>query len=174
MINALKKPGCIFEYVPKQNILSGIEVIKKRHSRFENINIENVSILDENFPVLENYYTRTPIYNDGLTEIIVCVWNNALKTNIHNHGGSDCSFIVIQGKLIEETVYVQKNCFLNRIGNISRYLDEGDSAYISDPYRFHKITSSGDTNIVSVHMYSPPLREFSELLPTGKFIVRAI
>lgn len=174
MIDTMSETTCPYEVVPLEDIRAGIDAVVRRYKKFSKLDRSAVRINTLEFPVTENHYSRTTIYNDGETEILVCVWNRATDTSLHNHGGSDCGFVVLKGKLVEEVVYVHRNRYLNRAGNISRSLLEGDSAYLSDPYRFHRITSTCDSNIVSVHLYSPPLKHYSELLPNGQLASRSV
>lgn len=174
MIDNMVEGICEHETIQEDDIRICVDVLTKRYKKLNKINLDNICFQQKQFPIEPGHYSRTIVYNDRTSEVVVCVWNGAKNTLLHNHGGSACGFITLKGKLIEKTVDINRNHFLDKTTDFSTTISEGESNYYFDPYRFHRITSGSEENVVSVHIYSPPIRRFTELSSSGQLICRSI
>jgi predicted metal-dependent enzyme (double-stranded beta helix superfamily) len=100
------------------------------------------------------------------------LWLPQQGTDLHDHGGSAGAFLVISGALTERTLAA---------GPQSRSPRQSDSLFDAahgrsfGPHHIHEITNTGTEPAVSLHVYSPALREMTRYhIVDGQLIVTAI
>jgi Cysteine dioxygenase type I len=82
-------------------------------------------------------------------------WLPASSLELHDHGGSQGVVAVTAGALVETyTDLGQRHSLRTRI------VDHGESFAITTG-RVHELSNPGPSDAVSVHVYSPPLREMT-------------
>ena len=99
-------------------------------------------------------YRRNLLRNgQGYQAWILC-WKPGQASPIHDHRGSACGVLVLQGACTE-TVFHQEADGMLREGK-TRTLPLGDvcGSYDSD---IHEIRNDGDEPLVTLHVYTPPL-----------------
>lgn len=100
----------------------------------------------------ECYARNTVLLNDQCELVVIC-WQPGQMSAIHDHGSSHCLYLVVEGTMVEERYRlrdgkpepVDDRSF--RRGDIT--IAAGDSV--------HRINNRGDKDLVTVHIYSPPL-----------------
>ncbi|MBN16865.1 MAG: hypothetical protein CMB37_01725 [Euryarchaeota archaeon] len=102
-------------------------------------------------------YQRNIIKKTEHYEMVAITWRPGCDTPIHNHQGSDCAFLIVEG-VCTETIYA-----LNDEGKASpemqrEYVVGGVCA--ADEPDIHRISNDTDSNLINLHVYSPPLRNF--------------
>jgi hypothetical protein len=98
-------------------------------------------------------YTRivdTLVYDAWLIE-----WSPASSLELHDHGGSQGFVAVTAGTLVETHTDLARRHPLR-----TRIVGSGESLAIP-PDRVHELSNPGPSDAVSVHVYSPPLREMT-------------
>jgi predicted metal-dependent enzyme (double-stranded beta helix superfamily) len=104
----------------------------------------------------------TDLYDAWLIE-----WSPSSGLELHDHGGSRGVVVVVAGTLVE-TYTDLDNCH----PLVSQSLTGGETLAIP-PTRVHEVSNPGPGDALSVHVYSPPLREMtffehrSESFPTS-------
>jgi cysteine dioxygenase type I len=92
----------------------------------------------------------TPRYDAWLIE-----WSPASSLELHDHGGSRGEVAVTGGALVETYTDLERRHPLR-----TRIVESGESFTIPEA-RVHELTNPGPLDAVSVHVYSPPLREMT-------------
>jgi len=88
---------------------------------------------------------------DDRVEVWVLTWDDGHDTGFHDHGGSTAAVGVVEGRLREERLTVSG-------APAVRALAAGDVVDV-DPVHVHRVRHAGGPPAVSIHAYSPPLRE---------------
>ncbi len=114
-------------------------------SKFQDI----LGYADEGYQ--RNVIKKTPNY-----EIVLICWKPGQKTPIHDHFGSDCAFLILEG-ISTERIYEQKNGKL--IEEKFRNYDPGEVC-AAEEQDIHQISNLEGRNLVNLHVYSPPLKGF--------------
>lgn len=92
---------------------------------------------------IDKKYDRHLIFRDENFSLHVITWGPFSSTPFHFHPSNGCSFILLQGRLIE-----------TRLGSI--IIDKpGSGGFIHNSLGGH-IISNGSDHSVSLHCYSPP------------------
>jgi len=84
-------------------------------------------------------------------------WLPGQATDLHDHGPSAASFTVLRGELTEIRVGPH--------GPTTTYRRRPDSVTWLAPGVIHDVGGAGDEPAVSIHAYSPPLREMNYYTP---------
>ena len=102
----------------------------------------------------ENYRRNLIAHSEWFDMLVVC-WRAGQFSQIHDHAGSSCGFKILEGAATERIFKKTSGTFVKEIS--TRTYEEGQicSAYDSD---VHQIVNNGDGNLVTLHVYSPPLK----------------
>ena len=121
-----------------------------------------------------SHYTRNLVETSDTVEFIVLCWGPGQEARIHDHGGSHCFMLALQGELVE-TRYAKVvdgketsesdtpteapgACPELRAIGSSTITVGGPAAYISDKLALHKVSNLTSEPAISLHVYSPPIR----------------
>jgi mannose-6-phosphate isomerase-like protein (cupin superfamily) len=115
----------------------------------------------------ERWWTR--LHRDELTDVWLLTWVNDTGTDLHDHGRSAGAFIVVVGELEE----VRPDGPGHEL--VTTTLHAGDVRRIERGV-VHDVRSPSRFPAVSIHAYSPPLREmtFFEQHPSGPRPTRTV
>lgn len=95
----------------------------------------------------------TQLHADRRFDLWLLSWLPGHSTELHDHGGSAAAFAVVHGALSE--VRVEPG------GVLSTQVRYAGSATSMAPGVIHDVTGFGAGPAVSIHAYSPPLRQMS-------------
>jgi len=104
-------------------------------------------------------YARNTVFLNEHVELVVICWAPGQMSAVHDHGASNCLYLVTEGTMVEER-------FELRDGK-PQPLDErtftrGDIT-IAAGNSIHRINNRTDRDLVTIHIYSPPLGENMKL-----------
>ena len=99
-------------------------------------------------------FTRCLMTAGGNYEALVLCWKPGQRSLIHNHEGSACVFRVICGQA-QEIIYRQDG---KKVYPVSSQVLCAGSVRASYDQDIHEIRNPGGRNLVSLHIYAPPLR----------------
>jgi len=100
----------------------------------------------------ECYARNTILLNDHCELVVIC-WQPGQMSAIHDHGSSYCLYLVIDGTMIEERYRLEGG---KPEPTEERSFGRGDIT-IASGESVHRINNRGERNLVTVHIYSPPL-----------------
>ncbi len=117
----------------------------------------------------QRWYQRLAV--EQHSEIWVLSWLPGQGTDLHDHGGSAGAFVVLCGVLTEHTLADPQRR--------SSQLDHGQYSTghgrSFDGHHIHQIINTGNEPAVSLHVYSPVLREMARYqIADGRVVVTAV
>ncbi len=89
-------------------------------------------------------------------QVWLLTWLPGQGTPLHDHGGSAGAFAVVRGTLTEDTVGGPAGA----VREVSAELSAGRVRPVG-PHHVHRVTNRGTVAAVSVHAYTPALRQMS-------------
>lgn len=101
-------------------------------------------------------YARNVVLRNEHVELAVICWLPGQASAVHDHGNSNCLYLVVEGGMAEELFELDENGAPQR--TVERGWGRGDIT-LSAPDDIHRITNRAETELVTVHVYSPPLGE---------------
>ena len=104
-------------------------------------------------------YQRNPLRTGPAYEALILCWKDGQASPIHDHRGSSCGVLVLEGECTELIFTRDANGMLVA-GRTNRFpQDSVCGSYDTD---IHEIANrQGDgTKLVTLHIYSPPLSSF--------------
>ncbi len=101
-------------------------------------------------------YSRNLVCGGTWYNVLVLCWKNGQRSPIHDHVGSTCGVRVLRGMLTETQFEFAANGLVKAIG--SRDCSPG-SVLGSQDDDLHQVSNlqAGDADLVTLHVYSPPL-----------------
>lgn len=105
----------------------------------------------------DNGYQRNVVKKTKHYELVLICWKAGQKTPIHDHKGSDCAFLILEGTSTE-SIYEKKGEELI-ITEVKKYA--AGQVCAADEPDIHKISNDENTNLVNLHLYSPPLKGYN-------------
>jgi cysteine dioxygenase len=105
----------------------------------------------------EQGYTRNLVRAGPWYHVVVLCWKNGQRSPIHDHAGSSCCVRVLRGLLTETRFEFAANGLVKAVE--SREYPPG-STFASADLDMHQVSNlqAGDADLVTLHVYSPPLR----------------
>lgn len=115
--------------------------------------------LDELKPLLQSAedkpYYRKLLYQNDEIELLVMNWSG-IECAPHNHGHSYGWIQVVNGTAINTVYEVKENQMPKEL--FSQYQGEG-RIFFAPKKGVHKMNSAEGTSLVTLHLYSPPIKE---------------
>ncbi len=109
-------------------------------------------------------YTRNCFYADDAFEILLLNWAAGAISPLHDHGDQHCWLIVLEGRLvIDDYVRLDRGETPGRArveARDSRTIGAGGLDLRSGRFDLHRVTATADAPVVSLHVYSLPMRSF--------------
>lgn len=103
----------------------------------------------------DNHYSRNKVAGSDWFDFYVMCWKPNQASTIHDHQNSSCAFRILEGTATE-VVYDLKDGYVYPIR--SRTYSFGEICAAQDG-EIHKITNeSSNDNLITLHIYSPPLQ----------------
>jgi cysteine dioxygenase len=102
-------------------------------------------------------YARNTVELNENFELVVICWKPGQASAIHDHGKSNCLYLVVEGDMTEE-LYARGERGQEPRKTRTRPWKRGDIT-ISAGTDIHRISNQGTAPLVTVHIYSPPLRD---------------
>lgn len=103
---------------------------------------------------INNYYKNLVYRNDNY-EIYIITWNINAETRIHDHPDKGCLVKVLEGELIENEYYYDKQDNNINLINVN-VLNINDISFKISNDILHKIINKTNNVCVSMHIYSKP------------------
>ena len=101
----------------------------------------------------EECYARNTVILNGQCELVVICWLPGQISAIHDHGSSYCLYLVVEGTMVEERYRLVDG---KPEKTDERSFHPGDVT-IAKGDSVHRINNRTHWNLVTVHIYSPPL-----------------
>ena len=102
-------------------------------------------------------YQRNIIKKTEHYEMVAITWRAGQDTPIHDHKGSDCAFLIVEGTSTE-TVYKLNEDNLAAPSHVRHYAP-GEVCAAAEP-DIHRISNDTNVDLINLHVYTPPLFAF--------------
>jgi len=115
----------------------------------------------------ESGYARNRVLLNDHVELVVICWRPGQSSAIHDHGKSHCLYLVIEGEMHEERFRLDGS--REPEPTDERSFGRGDIS-VSAGHEIHRINNRSASDLVTVHIYSPPLGDTMKLftpIPRG-------
>ena len=107
-------------------------------------------------------HQRNVIKKSEHYELVAICWTPGQHTPIHDHVGSDCAFLIVDG-VSTETIYETDEEGLARPINVRHY-QPGEVCAAEEP-DIHRVSNDTDSELVNLHVYTPPLHAYNIYAP---------
>jgi cysteine dioxygenase len=115
----------------------------------------------------DRQYARNLVQSGPWYYLLVLCWKNGQRSPIHDHAGSSCAVRVLRGTLTETFFTFAPNGAVKAMG--SRDLPAGAVCGSQDD-NMHQVSNlqPGSADLVTLHVYSPPLQFMNTYSITGE------
>ena len=103
----------------------------------------------------DDAYARNGVLKNDHFELVVICWKAGQVSPIHDHGESNCLYLVTGGTMTEE-IYRRGDQPERAALVESREWGRGDVT-IADGPTIHRVCNHSSEDLVTIHLYSPPL-----------------
>jgi len=113
-------------------------------------------------------YARNRVMLNEFMELVVICWLSGQTSAVHDHGKSNCLYLVLEGEMEEELFELPADGG-EPVATTSRTFARSDIT-IAAMDDIHRISNANETKLVTLHMYSPPLGEEATMytpIPSG-------
>lgn len=131
--------------------------------RLSNMRV-NDEALKKHIAYAEHGYQRNVIKRTEHYELVAICWRSHQETPIHDHIGSDCAFLIIEGTSTE-TVYEKSNNGL--VVPVKKRTYAPGEVCAAAEQDIHKVSNGEDCNLINLHVYTPPLSKFNIYSPAA-------
>ena len=122
----------------------------------------NVEAMEDCIGYSDDGYQRNVIKRSEHYELVAICWIPGQETPIHDHVGSDCAFLIVDG-VSTETIYETNEEGLAYPINVRNY-QPGEVCAAEEP-DIHRVSNDTDSELVNLHIYTPPLHAYNIYAP---------
>jgi cysteine dioxygenase len=112
------------------------------------------------------HYQRNLVCQGPWYELLVICWRSGQRSPIHNHAKSTCGLKVLSG-ICTETYFAHSPC--GQVVALSSHELPAGAVCASEDEDTHQVSNvqAPGTDLVTMHIYSPPLRAMKKYSITG-------
>lgn len=113
-------------------------------------------------------YARNRVMLNDFLELVVICWLPGQTSAVHDHGKSNCLYLVLEGEMEEELFELPADGG-EPVATAKRTFARSDTT-IAAMDDIHRISNPNESKLITLHMYSPPLGEEATMytpIPTG-------
>ena len=136
--------------------------LKELDNHLSNLEV-NLAALKGCIGYADDGYQRNVIKKSEHYELVAICWTPGQDTPIHDHVGSDCAFLIVDG-VSTETIYETDNQGLARPIN-TRHYQPGEVCAAEEP-DIHRVSNDTDSELVNLLFYTQPLPAYKFYAPS--------
>jgi len=122
----------------------------------------NLAALKECIGYADDGYQRNVIKKSEFYELVAVCWLPGQETPIHDHVGSDCAFLIVDG-ISTETIYETNEEGLAYPITFRHYQPREVCA--AEEPDIHRVSNDTNSELVNLHIYTPPLHAYNIYAP---------
>lgn len=112
------------------------------------------------------HYTRNLVCRGPWYEVLVICWLSGQRSPIHNHAQSTCGLKVLEG-VCSETIFAPSPCGqVVALKTTEKFAGDVCATEDDDTHQVSNLQGPGE-NLITLHIYSPPLRKMKKFSITG-------
>jgi cysteine dioxygenase len=142
----------LFDYLDQLDSRAALDELTSLLSRTE-ISCEEVRRFIQ---FSERGYTRNLVRGGPWYNVLVLCWKNGQRSPIHDHAGSSCAVRILRGTATETVFDYAPNGHVWATGSRLHPVGSVMGTQDSDLHQISNL-QPGDGDLVSLHIYSPPL-----------------
>ena len=119
------------------------------------VDIDSLELGDYGGFKKECYARNTVFLNDHIELVVIC-WLSGQASAVHDHGRSNCLYLIVEGEMQEELFDLGRD---GRPEARSKRLFGRGEITVAGGDDIHRITNVAAEKLVTIHIYSPPLDE---------------
>ena len=132
----------------------GLEVLGQK---LQSLDVD-VDSLRKSIQSAPDDYCRNILFRNESFELVVIIWRPGQDTPIHDHVGSDCAFLILDGESTETIYDLNSQGLAFPIS--SRIYRPGEVCAADEP-DIHRVSNDTDSELINMHIYTPPLHAFN-------------
>ena len=101
-------------------------------------------------------YQRNRVHLNEHFELVVLCWEPGQSSSIHDHGRSNCLYLILDGSMEEDQFELDADGEPQKTG--ANVYVRGEVT-LAPGHLIHRINNNTDARLVTLHIYSPPLDE---------------
>ena len=105
-------------------------------------------------------YARNTVFENEHFELVLICWKPGQASAVHDHGDSYCLYLVVEGEFEERPFELGDDG--EPVPTTQRRWQRGDITIAGGP-DIHQIANDSGEDLVTVHIYSPPLKQTSKM-----------
>lgn len=114
----------------------------------------------------QSHYTRNLVAKGTWYEVLVICWLSGQRSPIHNHAQSTCGLMVLDG-VCSETMFAHSPCGqVVALSTSHKHVGDVCATEDDDTHQVSNLQGPGE-NLVTIHIYSPPLRKMKKFSIMG-------
>jgi cysteine dioxygenase len=117
----------------------------------------NLDELNNHIGYSDSGYQRNVLKKTEHYELVTVCWKPGQHTPIHDHIGSDCAFVILEGTCTETQYELNSEGLAIKSGQ--RIYSPGEVCAADEP-DIHRVSNLKDGNLINLHVYTPPLSGF--------------
>jgi uncharacterized NAD(P)/FAD-binding protein YdhS len=150
------KPDRLAELVRNLDAMGPKPTLVHLATALESASITYGDVADHVHVNPHNYNRATVALRDQY-ELLVMTWTTGQASVPHDHGGSICAMLTVRGKAVEGNFTVAPDGYVDlEYENVF----EAGSVTAGQDAAVHTVSNPAEELLVTVHIYSPPLRDF--------------
>nr|AIF19862.1 Cysteine dioxygenase (CDO1) [uncultured marine group II/III euryarchaeote KM3_87_G11] len=122
----------------------------------------NVVELRKHIGYAEDGYQRNVLKKNEHYELVAVCWKPGQDTPIHDHIGSDCAFLIVEGTSTETQYQLNSEGFAEVTGQ--QTYPPGEVCAAGEP-EIHRVSNEESVDLINLHVYTPPLSGFGIYQP---------
>lgn len=105
----------------------------------------------------DDKYRRNIMRRTERYELVALCWRPGQRTPIHDHAGSTCALLVVEGDATETRFELDRDGVVRRAGQT---LMRQGAVCASQDSDIHEVANLGERDLITLHCYSPPITRF--------------
>jgi len=126
-------------------------------SRLESMPLNLEALKEQIVYTEDDGYQRNIIKKTEHYEMVAITWRTGQATPIHDHVGSDCAFLIVEGTSTETIYETDENG--RAVPSAVRDYAPGEVCAADEP-DIHRISNDTEGDLINLHVYTPPLSGF--------------
>ena len=152
VLPAVGKLGTLIEYLDGLTSRAPVAELKRR---LAGLDLKVADVADY-VHFGQDRYLRNLVHEGDWYHVLVICWRSGQRSPIHNHAGSTCGLCVLTGVATETIFEPTPSGLIKAVSSHDRHTGDVAASQDADIHQVSNLQKAG-TDLVTLHVYSPPL-----------------
>ncbi|WNR42387.1 cysteine dioxygenase [Paenibacillus roseipurpureus] len=157
LIRAIEQTFCKLQSPTTQQLVEALQSIERNLTYVPDLKTEPS----------QHAYGRNVVYSTPHLEVIIIHIPPSRSTAIHNHGSSIGAACLVTGTLVNSIYTLDETGY--PVASRDHFIQACDY-FIAPKEQIHQLSNPFHEPAISIHVYSPPLREVKRYLPYSEVL----